>query len=207
MGLGIRSGLREVMINGPRKKRLKNQEISLLAGDCIGGTALHELGLRFNSPTVNLWFYPEDFVKYVKNIRYYSEQELEFISEDGCEYPVAKLGDIKVYFTHYETEEYARAKWEERKQRLNYDNLFVIMTDAHNCTENVELIEEFENLPYPHVLFTHKPCAHIKSAFYCEHDADGLFFSYRGKVSIRKYFDAFDFPAWFNKEGKMRDYL
>jgi len=203
--MGIRVGLRELLINGPRKKKLQNTNVSLLAGDCIGGTSLHELGLRFNSPTVNLWFYPQDFIKYVKNIKHYSEQKLEFVKEENIDYPVAKLDDIKVYFTHYESEEHARSKWEERNARINFDNIFVIMTDANGCTE--EMMREFDAIPYPHVLFTHKPCSVIKSAFYCKHDALGLFFSYAGRLTIRKYFDAFDFAAWYNRDPKMKNYL
>lgn len=41
-------------------------------------------------------------------------------------YPVGKLEDIHVYFTHYETFEQAKQKWIERLKRLNMDNLYMI---------------------------------------------------------------------------------
>jgi uncharacterized protein (DUF1919 family) len=54
--------------------------------------------------------------------------DLKFIESD-YNYPVALLGDIKIYFNHDKSKEDARTKWNERKLRINYDNLFVIMYD------------------------------------------------------------------------------
>lgn len=45
-------------VNWKNQKRLKNRDFSLLSSNCNGVFILHDLGLRFNSPTVNLWITP-----------------------------------------------------------------------------------------------------------------------------------------------------
>ena len=46
------------------RKRLKNHDFTLLAPTCIAGVMYHELGMPFLSPTINLWMYDKDFVKF-----------------------------------------------------------------------------------------------------------------------------------------------
>lgn len=41
----------------------------------------HDLGLRFDSPTINLYIYPEDFIKLLKNSHYFLESEMDFIKD------------------------------------------------------------------------------------------------------------------------------
>lgn len=192
----IRWNLRELFINNKNIARLTNKNFSLIAGDCIGCLVLHDIHMKFNSPTVNLWMYPKDFLKYISDIRHYSEMDLQFISEENIKYPVAQLDDIKIYFTHYKTEADAEKKWKERTARINYDNIFIIMTDANNCT--VEMMKEFDKVKYPHVIFTHKEYPQIKSVYHCNSDKSGIFHSYINSTSIKKFYDDFDFVNWFN---------
>ena len=63
--------VRDNIINPINRKRLKNHDITLLSNNCNGACILHDLGLKFNSPFVNLWLYPKDFIKYCGNIKYY----------------------------------------------------------------------------------------------------------------------------------------
>ena len=119
--------LREI-INNENRARLKNSDFSVISSNCNGAFILHDLGQRFNSPTVNLFLYPKDFIKLVKNLKYYMSLKLEFIKEEGIEYPIGLLDDIKIYFMHYNSNEEAENKWEERKARINYDNIFIMMT-------------------------------------------------------------------------------
>lgn len=50
-------------INTKNRERLDNKDFSLLSSNCLGGFILHDLGLRFNSPFINLWLKPGDFIK------------------------------------------------------------------------------------------------------------------------------------------------
>ena len=52
-------------------RRLTNLAPSILSLDCVGGVMAHDLRLRFNSPTVNLFFEScGDFIDYVADLRY-----------------------------------------------------------------------------------------------------------------------------------------
>ena len=188
--------LREMLINKKNRKKLENKNFTLISIDCLGGIVQHDLNIKFNTPTVNLWFYPEDFIKFVNNIKYYCDCELQFIKEENINYPVGKLDDIKIYFTHYSSEQEAKECFDKRKKRINWDNIFVIMTDANGCT--VDMIKEYDHIKYPHVIFTHNKINGIDCAFYCESDKQGVFHAYRRKMSPRRYYDCFDFVNWFN---------
>lgn len=113
-------------INLKNRKRLKNRKVSLIANNCNGGFTCHDLHMQFRSPVVNLWLKPKDFLKYLQNINHYMNVELTFIKEDGINHPVGLLDDIKIYFMHYENEEIAKKKWEERTKRIDFENLFVL---------------------------------------------------------------------------------
>lgn len=147
-----------------QKRRLKNQDVSVIASNCKGALILYDLGIRFNSPFVNLWIKPKDFIKMLKELDKYMKTELTETTELGIDYPIGKIGDISVYFQHYQTFAQAKQKWDERKKRINKDNLFVIFTDRDGCT--YEDLIAFDNLDYNKVVFTNKPYPDIMSSFY-----------------------------------------
>ena len=41
--------------------KTENKNFTIIARDCVGGILYHQLGERFLSPTINLFFTPEDF--------------------------------------------------------------------------------------------------------------------------------------------------
>ena len=197
----LRSKIRLVFIDMPNRKRLSNKNASIISINCNGGTICHDLGLRFNSQFVNLWLYPKDFIKYCSNFDYYNNQKLKFIKEEGIDYPVGLVDDIRIYFMHYLSERHAKEKWEQRKKRIDKNNLFFMMTDQEDCT--IEDIKNFDNLPFKNkVIFTHLPMNDIKSSFYIkgfEKDRSvGKLNGWTGKFSIKKYYDQFDYVGWLN---------
>ena len=102
---------------------------------------LHELGERFNSPTVNLFFGAEDYIKFLEKLDHYLGQTLVEAQSDK-DYPVAKLDDITIYFMHYPSFDEAKRIWEKRTERINRDNLYVILVQQNGCTE--ELLKKFD---------------------------------------------------------------
>lgn len=91
-----------------------------------------------------------------------------------------------------------------RKARIDWNNLFVLMTGRDGCTE--EILKEFDALPYPNkAVFTHIPMPHIKSAVYLpgfeKKGAVGNGDVFVNNYSGKKHFDYFDYVKWF-KEGK-----
>ena len=184
------------------RKKLKNKDFTLVASDCCGAVILHDLGLKFRSPFVNLWLQPGDFIKYLQNISYYETCKLKFI-DGGVNYPVGMLDDIKIYFQHYKTQEAAERKWIQRTERINMDNFFVLFTDRNGCT--YQNLLEFDALPYKNkIVFTHKPYPEIKSAFYIhgyeEQDSVGVCIDFRNRFTWKRYLDDFDYVTWFNEQ-------
>ena len=57
----------------------------------------YDLELPYLTPTVNLSVEMNDFVKMVRNLRWYMEQEMVEV-EGGSICPVGMLGDIKIHF-------------------------------------------------------------------------------------------------------------
>ena len=188
-----------------QRERLSNEDFSIIASTCNGGCLLHDLGMRFNSPFVNLWIKPKDFLKLLNDIPLYMSKELVFIKEEGIRYPVGLLDDIHIYFQHYKTEWDAKSKWENRVKRINYSNLFIMFTDRDGCTESD--LKEFDQLPFENkVVFVHKPHPEINSAFYIrgfeEEESVGICSRYKSISSLNKYYDDFDYVEWLNSGVK-----
>ena len=59
-----------------QRAMLNNKDFTLLSNNCNGGVLLHELGLRFNSPLVNLNIPAKDYIQYLKRFEYYNSLTL-----------------------------------------------------------------------------------------------------------------------------------
>lgn len=195
--------LREVRIklNQQQRQKLHNTTPSVLASNCTGAFMLHDLGLQFRSPFVNLYLSPKGFIAYLSDIAHYQSQPLQFLDNSGKPYPVGKLGDLTLHFMHYHSEQEASEKWQERSKRIDFDNLFVMLTERDGCT--YQDLQAFDRLPFANkVVFTHKPYPEIASSFYIkgfEHQGEvGDLFEYEG-FRGKRYYDQFDYVAWFNQ--------
>ena len=188
--------------NKKLKQKLVNHNICLLSNNCNGGFILHDLGLQFNSPFVNLWLEADDFVKYLSNIEFYRNHELVFIQDKNYNYPVGLLYDIKIYFMHYKDEEFAKEKWNARSLRMDLNHLYIIMTEKENCS--YETLIKFDSLPFKNkVVLTHQPYPMIKSSYYIHGFEDekelGILSDYeKGSLCGKRYYDQFDFVSFFN---------
>ena len=187
-----------------RRGRLKNAGFTILASDCNGTMMYHDLGLPFLSPTINLTIGMNDFVKMLENLPWYMEQELTELSVEGRTFPTGLLGDIQVNFVHYQTFEESARKWEERKKRINWDNLFVVGSAKGACT--YETIQRFDRLPYQHkVIFTHIEYPEFSSAYrlkgFEKQGALGTTTNYIIRFLKRRYLESFDYVSFLNGEG------
>lgn len=126
-----------VMANPRRlyhKKKAKNcyrNKCTIVCNNCTGGVILHDLGLRFDTPTINTLFYSaDDFVFFVSNIREFSKTDVFKMNDSKYSYPVGgiKLGDrvVKIGFVHYSTFEEGKRKWIERFARVDFDSMVII---------------------------------------------------------------------------------
>ena len=182
--------------------KLKNHSFSIISSNCTGAFITHDLREQFRSPFVNLYLLPKDFIKFCKNMKYYLELPLNFTTEEGIDFPIGVLDDIRVYFTHYKSQEDAEQKWNTRKQRINFDNLFFIFSNRDGCT--YEDLAEFDALPYKNkVAFTNKKYPELKSCFYIKgfdnQETVGQLYPFTSKYFGRKGYDQFKYVKWLNK--------
>lgn len=189
-------------VNKRLRKELANPNVSIISNNCTGGIISHDLGLRFLSPTVNLFMEANDFVKLCENLEYYlGVTQIEEVIDTTRNYPVGKLGDITLYFVHYKTFEEARKKWLERRKRVDLNNIRIFGCDRDGMTE--QLMDRFGKLPYPKVLFTHLPMDRNYTYYIKGYEKekevglvlDGI--GWKGKRVI----DQFDYVRFLN-EGK-----
>ena len=186
-----------------KRRKLKNHNPTIIASNCNGGYILHDLGLRFNTPTINLFILATDYLKFVKDLDFYLAQDLEEV-ESNLNYPVGRLADIRIFFMHYKSFDEAKQKWEERSKRIDKNNIFLMMTDKNVCTH--DLMIEFDNLPYKNkVIFTHKPYPDIKSAVYIKGFEDktevGVLSDWKPGFWKRRWLDDFDYVSFLNQKG------
>lgn len=197
--------LRRRSINKKNRERLINRQISIFSSNCIGGVIYHELGLEFLSPFINLYIEPKEFLKILKEPKKYMEYELVEKRDGGEKYPVGVLNDVSIYGVHYNDFEELKLKWNQRKKRIDWNNVYVIMVERDGCTR--QDIEEFDKLDYAHkVVFVHKNMDDIKSAYYIKgtgnmdskHKVIDIT-QYQGFISGKRYIDDFDYVDFFNK--------
>ncbi len=203
--MNIIDRLREVVKNHYRS-RLKNREFTIIANNCNGTFLYYDLKLKYRTPTVNLWIPPADYVRLCSNLHHYLNLELSFTTEEGVNYPIGVLDDVKIYFMHYHSDSEAKEKWDERKRRVNYNNLFFLMTERDKCT--YKDLQDFDKLPNANkVVITHKRYPEIKSSYKISKLSDknevGLIYKYYiGKLFLTRHMYNFDFIGWLNSAVK-----
>lgn len=87
------------------RKRNKNHSPSIICNNCIAGVIYHNLGLKFTSPTINLYIPGEDYLNFVRYIKEYQNAALIEIDSDKP-FPVGQLclngyPKVSVFFQHY----------------------------------------------------------------------------------------------------------
>ena len=129
-------------------RKLQRSRLSIFSMNCFGGMLSHTLGLPFLSPFVNLWLSEKNFIDLLRAPRTFMEKNFLFKEmarqpDLNFDYPVVALDDIVIYMNHYRSFDAAVEKWNERKQRINWENIFVTM-----YTSDEKILQEFDALPY-----------------------------------------------------------
>lgn len=193
-----------ILFSTKRRKKLKNLDFSIISSNCVGTIIYHDLELGFLSPTINLAIGMNDFVKLAGNLKWYMEQELVEI-KDKNECPAGMLGDIRINFVHYDSFEEGARKWEERKERINWDNLIFIGSERGDCT--YETLQSFDKLPCKNkVILTHIRYPEITSSYYIKGFENqshlGIITNYKKQFWRRRYMDDFDYVTFLNSAKK-----
>ena len=143
-----------------RRRKLYNTNFTIISNNCWAGHVYRYFGIPYLTPTVGLYFFADDYLKLLQRLRYYMQQDLHFISLSESKHqnelldhggksltcPIGVLDDIEVIFLHYKTAEEAQHKWYRRRERMNWDNLYVKMSQMNGCSE--DMMKEFDLLPF-----------------------------------------------------------
>jgi uncharacterized protein (DUF1919 family) len=147
-----------------RRRHLTNRDFSIISNSCVAGGIYQKLDMPYATPTVGLFLFPDDYIEFLEKLEHYTKQSLKFKAiskypeanerrrKSRHYYPIGVLGDdVEVHFLHYENENEANEKWTRRKERINFQNLFLIWDDKANFNE--EFLCRYETLPFEHKLF------------------------------------------------------
>lgn len=147
-----------------RLKKINKKDFTIISNNCWGGMIYESYNLPKQSPTVGLYFFADDYIKFLKELKNNLNKELIFIKPQESKwfeeikddknigtYPIGKIDDIEIFFLHYKTEKEAYEKWNRRKKRINWNNLIIKFNDQNKCSE--KNVEDFYSLDYKNKLF------------------------------------------------------
>jgi len=195
-------------ILGPlRRKKLKYPSFTIISNNCWAGHCYRYFQLPYNTPTIGMYFFPKDYVKFASNLAEYLDKELTFIDYKNSKYrdmlesrgetnvPIGILGDVEIVFLHYKTEKEAYEKWNRRKARMDWDNLFFKFSEMNGCSD--EDLKDFDRIESKYkFVFTRSQRKDIKCSSY--------FPGYEDKEEITNdttYFNrGIDLVKFLNKE-------
>ena len=150
-----------------RIRKVNDPQFTILSNNCWGAHVYRFFGVPYDSPTIGLYFFTDEYIKFLSDIKRYLGMKLDFIpSSESKYYDILKqrketnkiiglLGDVEIVFLHYKTEDEAREKWTRRSARIHWDHLIVKMTEQNKCS--LEAMQAFDKLPFEHkIVFTTK---------------------------------------------------
>lgn len=115
-----------------------------------------------------------------------------------------QAGGVTIVFVHYHSVDEARDKWNERKQRIKWDNLYIITSDGNGATE-----EDFKKLDSVKckrkIIFTAKARPEIKDSYFLksmagEPSAATHMLKMNKWTGRRTWEHEFDYVKWLNDE-------
>lgn len=196
----------------PMKRRyLNNTDFTIISNNCWGVT-YEGYGLQKQSPTVGCYLFANDYLKLVKNLKYYMNNELKIISLDESKYkewiienhnencPIGRIEDIEIVFVHYTDADTVKEKWNRRVKRINWGNLIFKFSYMNHATEKDLKTFDMCELPRKKIMFVNQRNHSYKCGVYYpgfENDEQ----IYNDTFYWNKYFDV---TLFFNT-GKIRE--
>ena len=115
--------------------------------------------LPYLSPTIGMYFFGDEFVKFVSDLKHFCTSDIKMISFEESRHldqlriqgidntvPIALLdNDVKIVMLHYHTPEEAIEKWKRRAERVNWNNIIVKFSEHNDATpEHLRFVDELE---------------------------------------------------------------
>jgi uncharacterized protein (DUF1919 family) len=133
-------------------------DFAIISNNCWAGSVYRWYNLPYLTPTAGLYFFADDYIRFLSNLKYYMSLPPERIPLSESKYkkilierkqdsvPLGIIDDIEIVFLHYPTFEEAKDKWVRRAARVNWNNLIVKNSEMNYCSR--EHIMEFDRLPF-----------------------------------------------------------
>lgn len=146
-----------------RRLGLKNRDFSIIANNCFASFVYDIYALPYRTPTIGLYFYPDEYLKFVSNLKENLTYELEPLDFKDSRYQkellqdhnenalLAKFNDIEVVLLHHHDFLEAKKKWERRCKRVNFDNIVIKFSDQNYFKDSH--YEAFKKLDFKNKLF------------------------------------------------------
>lgn len=147
------------------QRKLNNTDFSIISNNCWGGVVYEHFGLIKQSPTIGGYFFADDYLLFIANLKEYMSRDIKIISLEESKYknkiiengtPNAivgilegnsKLPPVEIIFLHYNDKNTIINKWNRRRERINYNNLIFKFSLQNGCTK--KQLEIFDNMVLP----------------------------------------------------------
>ena len=160
----------------------------------------------------------EDFIKAMENFDEFIMNEIIEDIDSKKSYPVG-IGyhGEKIHFMHYKDFPSAKKKWDERKKRINRDNIAIMLTnfgtgltqqDIQKCTNDrregggMTIVDRFEKLPFKNKIILSGYDLQSKLSFILKGYPDyksGYTIFRTMNIFGKRYIDQFDYVGFINK--------
>lgn len=153
----------------------------------------------------------DEYLEFVSDLKFYINCELVHNKKETEKYnfPVGTLlakdeehSELNLYFNHYKSFEAAKEKWNERKNRILWDKIYVIY-DFNDRDCNIELIHKFEDLSLKNkIVIVHSDIPDLKCAYKmkCIGKDDPIVkeFEY-DSITGKRYFEEWDYISFLSR--------
>lgn len=157
------------------KLLIHNKKVTIISNNCWGGNVYREYGLMNMSPTIGLFFFADEYIKFLNNLDFYLNAPLVLIDNHTSKYTeyfndygvddktiIGSIEDVEIVFLHYKSKDEVISKWNRRIKRIDMSNLLVKFNDQNLCTYNH--LAQFDKLPFmKKICFTAKEYSEFKS--------------------------------------------
>lgn len=128
-------------------------EFCIIANNCWGAEVYKHYQRPYNTPVVGLFFYPNDYLNFVKNLRINLSSPLTFTKTSRnvngeLKYPIGLVNGIEIHFLHYKTEDEATQKWSRRCARVPANDSLLYFKFDDRDGANAEHIRAFHELNF-----------------------------------------------------------
>ena len=177
-------------------REMGGEAVSILSNNCVAGRMLHDLGLRLDTPTVNLWMSFPDYLTFTEALPFSLDGTLHQVHGLDERTPVADWmfsgGIVRLHFIHSPSFATAKRDWERRIVRVHPNPVFLVAADNTNATH--EELSRFLRLPFPKKMF-------VRDAWKAKELGEAGVLVHG---DFREGFNIHDYPGWFGETHYQR---